>query len=467
MTKSSGVESSKSFASIIVVTALMLFSMFFGAGNLIFPPKLGVDSGTNFGPSITGFLLTGVALPVLAIIAIAISGSNLRDLAFRAGRIFSLGFPVIAYLSIGAFYALPRTGAVSYETGVQPIFGSDSLAAAAAFYFVFFGIALALAWNPNEIVSKLGKILTPALLILLVVLVGMSAFKFDAASAGPIEKYSSTPFASGLVEGYLTMDSIAGLAFGIIVISALRVSGVPEGKRMVRGTMISGLFAGILLAIIYLGLGYVGQVLPNAASFDNGSGILAEASKQAMGQGGQIVFGLIVLLACMTTAVGLIAATSEFFNLLLPGISYKAWAIVFTVMSFVMATQGLSQVLAIAAPIITFIYPPAITLIALTLLDPVISYSFKLHYTYRLGVWVATIWSGISVLSGLGVGGTALADFLSLVPDQAIEFGWFLPTLAAVVIGYAIDVVTRKRRANRPASVLADAPVAEEVAEKA
>ncbi|KAA9245039.1 branched-chain amino acid transport system II carrier protein [Corynebacterium sp. MSK035] len=467
MTKSSGVESPKSFASIIVVTALMLFSMFFGAGNLIFPPKLGVDSGTNFGPSITGFLLTGVALPVLAIIAIAISGNNLRDLAFRAGRIFSLGFPVIAYLSIGAFYALPRTGAVSYETGVQPIFGSDSLAVAAAFYFVFFGIALALAWNPNEIVSKLGKILTPALLILLVVLVGMSAFKFDAAPAAPIEKYSSTPFASGLVEGYLTMDSIAGLAFGIIVISALRVSGVPEGKRMVRGTMISGLFAGILLAIIYLGLGYVGQVLPNAASFDNGSGILAEASKLAMGQVGQIVFGLIVLLACMTTAVGLIAATSEFFNLLLPGISYKAWAIIFTVMSFVMATQGLSQVLAIAAPIITFIYPPAITLIALTLLDPVISYSFKLHYTYRLGVWVATIWSGISVLSGLGVGGSALADFLSLVPGQTIEFGWFLPTLAATVIGYAIDVVTRKQRANRPASVLADETVAEEVAEKA
>ena len=142
MTKSSGVESPKSFASIIVVTALMLFSMFFGAGNLIFPPKLGVDSGTNFGPSITGFLLTGVALPVLAIIAIAISGSNLRDLAFRAGRIFSLSFPVIAYLSIGAFYALPRTGAVSYETGVQPVFGSDSLAAAASFYFVFFGIGV-------------------------------------------------------------------------------------------------------------------------------------------------------------------------------------------------------------------------------------------------------------------------------------------------------------------------------------
>ncbi|MDO5029706.1 MAG: branched-chain amino acid transport system II carrier protein [Corynebacterium sp.] len=461
MTKSSGVESSKSFASIIVVTALMLFSMFFGAGNLIFPPKLGVDSGTNFGPSITGFLLTGVALPVLAIIAIAISGNNLRDLAFRAGRVFSLTFPVIAYLSIGAFYALPRTGAVSYETGVQPLFNTDSLVVAAIFYFVFFAIALALAWNPNEIVAKLGKILTPALLILLVLLVTLSAVKFSADPAEPIEKYADSPFASGLVEGYLTMDSIAALAFGIIVISALRVSGVPEGKRMVRGTMISGLLAGALLAIIYLGLGYIGQVLPNAATFDNGSGILAEASGQAMGQVGQIVFGLIVLLACMTTAVGLIAATSEFFNLLLPGISYKTWAVIFSLMSFAMATQGLSQVLAIAAPIITFIYPPAIALIVLTLLDPIIARNFKLHFTYRFGVWMAAIWSAISVLSSLGVGGSALESFLSLVPGHADQFGWSLPTLAAVVVGYAMDVVTRKRREHRTPTVLDDVkPVA-------
>lgn len=450
MSKASGVESPKSFTTIIVVTALMLFSMFFGAGNLIFPPKLGVDSGTNFGPSILGFLLTGVALPVLAIVAIAISGRNMRDLALRGGRFFSWAFPVIAYLSIGAFYALPRTGAVSYETGVQPLFGWDSLPAAAGFYFVFFGIALFLAWNPNEIVSKLGKILTPALLILLVILVGFSFTKFSPIDMAPLEKYSTAPFAAGLVEGYLTMDSIAGLAFGIIVISALRFNGVPEGKKTIRGTIVAGSIAGVLLAIIYLGLGYVGQVLPGADTFENGSGILAEASKQTMGQAGQIVFGLIVLLACMTTAVGLIAATSEFFNLLIPGVSYKTWAVLFTVMSFAMATQGLSQVLAIAAPIITFIYPPAITLIFLTLLEPVIARNFNLHWTFRLGIWVATIWSAVSVLSSLGVGGSAVENALSLVPGHAVQFGWFLPTLIAVVIGYIADFATRNSREPDP-----------------
>lgn len=141
----------------LLVTAFMLFSMFFGAGNLIFPPMLGVEAGTNFTPAMLGFLGTGVLLPVLGIIAIAISGDNLRDLAFRGGRIFGLVFPVVAYLAIGAFYALPRTGAVAYETALQPITGWDSVLASAAFNAVFFGVGLLLAWNPGSIVKNLGK----------------------------------------------------------------------------------------------------------------------------------------------------------------------------------------------------------------------------------------------------------------------------------------------------------------------
>ena len=446
MSKASGATTPKSFTTVIVITALMLFSMFFGAGNLIFPPKLGTDAGVNFFPAIIGFLLTGVALPVLAIVAIAISGRNLRDLALRGGAVFSWAFPVLAYLSIGAFYALPRTGAVSYETGVQPVFGWGSQFYAVAFYFVFFAVALYLACNPNKIVSNLGKILTPALLILLLALVGLSFIQFSPSNQPAAEKFSSAPFAAGLVEGYLTMDSIAGLAFGIIVISALRLNGVPAGAKTVRGTIVAGAIAGALLALIYLGLGYVGWVLPNASEYDNGSGILAAAASETMGRSGLIIFGLIVLLACMTTAVGLIAATSEFFNILAPGVSYKAWAIVFTVISFAMASQGLSQVLAIAAPIITFLYPPAITLIALTLVEPLIGRHFGLHYTFLAGIWVATIWSALSVLSSLGLGGDSFAAALHLMPGQDVEFGWFLPTIVATLIGLVADYATRDSR---------------------
>lgn len=445
MTTSNGATASKSQTTTIIVTALMLFSMFFGAGNLIFPPKLGVDAGTHFVPAIIGFLSTGVALPVLAIIAIAISGRNLRDLASRGGKVFAIAFPVLAYLSIGAFYALPRTGAVSFETAILPMTNWNTLTATALFNICFFGVALALSWNPNEIVTKLGKILTPALLILLVALVVLALANFDSAPSAPTEKFANAPLSAGLIEGYLTMDSIAGLAFGIIVISALRFKKVPDGKPMIVGTIMAGIIAGVLLGVIYLGLGYIGQIMPGADEFDNGANLLSAAANSVMGTPGQLIFGLIVLLACMTTAVGLIASTSEFFNLLLPGISYKAWAIIFTVMSTIMATQGLDSVLAIAAPVIGFIYPPAITLTFLTILEPIIARNFQFRWTYLLAIWVSVIWSAAMTFDSLGWGSSFLSPVLSLSPGNDVSLGWFIPVVIAFVIGYAIDAVSRNR----------------------
>nr|WP_149029510.1 branched-chain amino acid transport system II carrier protein [Corynebacterium halotolerans] len=425
---------------LVVATALMLFSMFFGAGNLIFPPMLGVEAGESFLPAILGFLGTGVLLPVLAIIAIALSGNNLRDLANRGGWIFGLVFPILAYLSIGAFYALPRTGAVAYETAIQPLTGWDGMLSSGIFNFIFFGVALALAWNPNQIVATLGKFLTPILLVLLVILVALAVFQFDGQPGAPLEKYDS-PAAAGLLEGYLTMDAIAGLAFGIVVISALRYRGMPEGGPVVRGTIWAGLGAGVLLALIYLGLGFIGQIIPDPAQYDNGAGILAGAAELTMGTPGQIIFGLIVLLACLTTAVGLISATSEFFHTLTPGINYRAWAIVFSLLSFALATMGLDTVLAVAAPIIGFIYPPAITLIFITLLEPVLRGKLFFFWAFRLPIWVAVIWSALTTLVDLGWGASFLEPLISWAPMQDLTLGWVLPTVVALVIGLIIDVV--------------------------
>lgn len=425
---------------LVVATALMLFSMFFGAGNLIFPPMLGIEAGESFWPAILGFLGTGVLLPVLAIIAIALSGNNLRDLASRGGWVFGLVFPILAYLSIGAFYALPRTGAVSYETAIQPLTGWDGMVYSGVFNFIFFGVALALAWNPNQIVATLGKFLTPILLILLVVLVVLSMVQFDGQPGAPVEKYDS-PAAAGLLEGYLTMDAIAGLAFGIVVISALRYRGMPEGRPLVGGTIWAGLGAGALLAVIYLGLGFIGQVIPDPTQYDNGAGILASAAEMTMGTPGQVIFGLIVLLACLTTAVGLIAATSEFFNLLTPGIGYRVWAVIFALMSFGLATMGLDTVLAVAAPIIGFIYPPAITLIVVTLLEPLFRGRPFFYWTFRLPIWVAVIWSALNTLVDLDWGAGVVEPLVGWAPMQDLSLGWVLPTLVALVIGLVIDFV--------------------------
>ena len=394
--------------------------MFFGAGNLIFPPMLGLSAGTNYLPAILGFLATSVLLPVLAIIAVVLSGENVKDMASRGGKVFGLVFPIAAYLSIGAFYALPRTGAVSYSTAV----GVDNALYSGIFNFVFFGVALALSWNPNGIADKLGKWLTPALLALIVVLVVLSVAKLDGAPGEPSSAYAQQPAGAGLLEGYMTMDAIAALAFGIVVISAFKYQKV---EKVRTATVASAFIAGILLALVYLGLGSIGQV--TNGEFADGTAILNHAALSTMGQAGRIIFVAILILACMTTAVGLISATSEFFNSLLPGIKYHVWATVFALISFGVATMGLDTVLAVAAPVISFIYPSAITLVFLSLIEPLL---FRLKWTYLLGIWTAVVWA-------LFMSVPALNPFIDWAPLHSMSLGWVVPVLVASTIGLAID----------------------------
>ena len=428
----------KTQTSAIVVTALALFSMFFGAGNLIFPPMLAVEAGEHFWPAIFGFLTTGALLPVLAVVAIALSGSNVRDLAQRAGTLFGVVFPVLAYLSIGAFYALPRTGAVSFEVAVTPLFGWESTLTAAIFNIVFFGIALAISWNPNSITDTLGKFLTPALVVLLTVMIGMALFTMTNQHYSPSEDYASSAYPTGVLEGYLTMDSIAALAFSIVVISSLRFKGFEEGKPLVRGTILAAVVASILLALIYLGLGLIGRAMPDAGQYDSGAPLLADAALQLMGRPGQTVFALIVVLACMTTAIGLITSTAEYFSQQFGG-SYHTWAVIFAVASAVMATQGLDFVISIAGPVIGFLYPPAIALIFVTLIEPAFRRRTRLRWGFFLPIWVAVVWSLISTFTSLGWGADALSPLVDWSPMQDYDLGWLLPTAVAFAIGVIID----------------------------
>lgn len=422
----------------ILITSLALFSMFFGAGNLIFPPILAVEAGDNFWPSILGFLSTGALLPVLAVIAIALSGASVRDLSQRAGTVFGVLFPILAYLSIGAFYALPRTGAVSMETAITPLFGWEGLFASGVFNVVFFGVALALAWNPTRIMETLGKFLVPALVILLVIMITVAALQWNAEPAVPAEAYADGPFTSGLLEGYLTMDSIAALAFSIVVISTLQFKGFSEGKQIVRGTIWAGVGAGVMLGAIYLGLGTIGRVIPNPGQYDNGAALLADASNLTMGTAGQVIFALIVLLACLTTAVGLITATAEYFSSQFAG-SYSTWAIIFTITSAVIATQGLDFVMAIAAPVIGFLYPPAIALILVTLIEPAFAKRTRFTWAFFLPIWVAVIYSAIETFVSLGWAADALSPLITWLPLQADGLGWVVPVAITFAIGLAID----------------------------
>ncbi|GAB3082104.1 branched-chain amino acid transport system II carrier protein [Corynebacterium aquatimens] len=432
--------------SAIIFTSLALFSMFFGAGNLIFPPMLAVQSGENFWPAILGFLTTGALLPVLAVVAIALSGANVRDLAQRAGTFFGIIFPILAYLSIGAFYALPRTSAVSFDVAMTPVFGWDGTMERALFNLVFFGIALALSWNPTTITDTLGKFLTPALVLLLIIMIGTALFTMTNQGYTANETYATNAYAAGVLEGYLTMDSIAALAFSIVVISSLRHKGVGEGKPIVRGTMIAGLGAGIMLALMYIGLGIIGRSMPDATTYDSGAPLLADAALTMMNKPGQIIFALVVLLACMTTAVGLITATAEYFSEQFFG-SYRVWAIIFAVASAVMATQGLEFVMMVAAPVIVFIYPPAIALVALTLIEPLFRSRTRLRWGFFVPIWVAVIWSAIATPISLAGDykifewSTALAPIVDWAPLHEQSLGWILPTFIAFLVGLVIDLL--------------------------
>ena len=330
----------------LIAVSLMLFSMFFGAGNLIFPPVMGAQAGTAFTPAITGFLIGGVLLPVISVFAIAVAGADLRDLSSRAGKVFGVIFPSAVYLSIGAIYGVPRTGAVSYSTAIKPIINSEGILPSIIFNAVFFTVAVLLCWREGKVVNYLGKILTPALLLLLVLLVTRALSVFETSPAAPRGDYTTQPINAGLLSGYMTMDSVAALAFGIVVVNAFTFgrTGISRSGATTH-TGIAALIAGALLATVYVGLGFVGQLMPNGASYSDGAALLSDASALTMGSVGRYAYGLTVLLACMTTAVGLLAASAEFFNRLIPKLSYRLLLIVFAAIGFTFASYGLERLL--------------------------------------------------------------------------------------------------------------------------
>ncbi|WP_448852242.1 branched-chain amino acid transport system II carrier protein [Corynebacterium sp. 335C] len=423
--------------AIIVVVGFMLFSMFFGAGNLVFPPQIGMEAGENYWPAILGFLSTGVLLPVLAVIAVAVSGSGVRDLANRTHPLFGLVFSVMVYLSIGALYAIPRTANVAFETGVGAI-TEDNAASPwwlLLFTAAFFAVSLWLSLRKGGIVDSLGRWLTPALLILILALVIAGAIMLRAEPDAPAEKWSGNAFATGFLEGYLTMDSLAALVFGMVVISSLRSKGVRGRRAIVSGTISAGVVAAVLLGIIYLGLGNLGLAVQG--EFDNGAALLGTAAEQSFGTIGAWIFAAIVLLACLTTAVGLITSTAEYFSTLIPKLGYGGWAVLFTLAGLLVSNLGLDAIIAIAIPLNVALYPMAVTLVFITLLQAALP--FFLRWTYRIPVAVSTIFAVIDLFKALEMDPAATLPWLADLPLYAESLAWVLPVGAVAVVTLIAD----------------------------
>ena len=412
------------------VVGFMLFAIFFGAGNLIFPPKLGFESGADFWTATIGFIITGVGLPLLGIIVSASYKGGYKEALYRIHPWFSILFLVAIYLTIGPFFAIPRTAATAYEMAVLPFLGEQTTISLLIFTAVYFTLTIWLSLNPSKMVERIGSILTPALLIAILALVisGIVLLSDNPSSSSVME----APMVNGILAGYNTMDALASVAFSVIVINAIKSKGLSETKALSKQTAMAGVIAAILLALIYLSIGWIGNKLPISAEVladltakkqDLGTYILNVAATQAFGDLGRTLLGIIVTLACLTTAIGLVVSVSEYFHEIFPKISYKTYAIVCTLIGFGLANQGLSAVISKSIPVLLVLYPIAMSVIFLLLLNLFVKLPLL---ALRVSLILVTI---VSILSVAGVSVT------ENLPLKAYSMEWLPFAVGGLLIG--------------------------------
>lgn len=417
---------------------LMLFALFFGAGNLIYPPFLGMEAGTSFWIAIIGFIITGVGLPILAIAAIANVKGGAEGLANRVHPMFSLVFITTVYLAIGPFFAIPRGATVAYEMGLRPFVQGGPVESSALLIFtiVFFSLVYVVSLNPSKIADRVGQWLTPALLLAIVALAVASFFKLDAPAQAVSEKYSSAPFFTGFIEGYLTMDTIGALAFGIIVITAFKEKGITNQRELMKHSLAAGLIAGLGLTFVYVSVGWMGVKMASYGTYENGSAILSSVAELLFGPSGKLLLGLIVLLACFTTAVGLTIACSQYFTKRVTKLNYKTAATAIVLFSFLVSNLGLNQIITLSIPVLVMVYPLTIVLVTLAFLHPLLKGS---QNAYRGAILLTGIVSLIDGLTTFGLELRLLNQLIALLPLASLGLAWVIPAIVGGVAGLLFD----------------------------
>ncbi|MEB3475229.1 branched-chain amino acid transport system II carrier protein [Pasteurella multocida] len=416
------------------VVGFMLFAIFFGAGNLIFPPKLGFESGVGFWPAILGFVTTGVGLPLLGIlVATRYEGGYKKALEDIHPWISVLLLGAI-YLTIGPFFAIPRTAATAFDMAVIPFIGSSDPVSLFAFTFVYFAITLWVSLNPTKMVDRIGAILTPVLLVAIIALVVRMASILISGEYNNTSSGMETPLIVGFIEGYQTMDVLASFAFSVVVMNAIRAKS-DKKTSFIKQATVASVIAAIALAFIYIAIGWIGNNIPLSAETiadvaskgqNLGVFILNDATTQSFGELGRSLLGLIVTLACLTTAIGLVVATSSYFNSIFPVISYRNYAILFTLIGFGLANQGLNAVISKSVPVLLVLYPISMTAMLLLLVNLVMPLP-KLAKGIPL-VLVAIV----SILSVMG------AEVVAGLPFKAYSMEWLPVALFGCFIGLII-----------------------------
>ena len=443
-----------------ILVAGTLFGMFFGAGNLIFPVHLGQMAGQNTLPAIIGFIITAVGIPILGVAAIGVTHSDgLQTLSGKVGKGYGIFFTCLLYLTIGPLFAIPRCATVSFTTGITPLLGADSPERLYLLLFsaVFFAFVLFFSLRPGKITVWIGKIINPLFLFFFAVLMLAALLAPGAAVSAvePVEAYRSDAFFPALIEGYGTMDAIAGLAFGIVVIDVIRRMGVDNDDAIAEDVLSSGLLTGALMALIYVVSIVVGAQSRGLFELSENGGIaLTQIAGHYLGGVGLFILAFTITFACLKTSIGLVTACAETFSKMTNGkISYRSWAILFTVFSFAVSNIGLSAIIEYSIPMLMLIYPPAIALILLAFLGKFFAHDRTIYIATMIGTWAAAIFDCMKTLPAPVQAALHLdapiAFAAAHLPLFDKNLGWLLPA----VIGFAAGMAIRASRRQTPAAL--------------
>lgn len=425
----------------ILALGFMTFALFVGAGNIIFPPMVGIESGEHVWMAALGFLITAVGLPVVTVIALARVGGGIDALSSPIGKAAGLVLATVCYLAVGPLFATPRTATVSFEVGIAPITGEGPLPLF-IYSLIYFALVIGISLYPTKLLDTVGHFLAPIKIVALAVL-GIAALLWPAGGLSPAtEAYESAAFSTGFVNGYLTMDTLGALVFGIVIVNAARSRGVSEAKLLTRYTIWAGLIAGIGLTLVYLALFKLGSdsgVL--VSNPENGAQILTAYVKHTFGWMGSFFLAALIFIACMVTAVGLTCACAEFFAQYVK-LSYKQLVLVLGLFSMMVSNLGLSHLITFSVPVLVGIYPPCIALIVLSFTQKWWHRSARIIAPTML---VSLIFGIVDAIKAAKLS-AILPSFTDHLPLAAQGLAWLPPSLVMLVIAAIYD-----RAKGRPA----------------
>lgn len=433
----------------------MLFGLFFGAGNLIFPVFLGQQAGSNVFFAIIGLLITGVGLPLLGVASMGMTGSNsVFDLAGKVNRPFAYIFTILLYLTMGPFFAIPRLATISFQLGIAPFVDKAHQSfVLLIFSAIFFIVTFLLSRKPNELMTYVGKWLTPIFLILLGILVVTAFIKpMGGLNSLPHGQYAVNPVLTGFTEGYNTMDALASLAFGVVVIDTIKSLGVTHPGQIAKDTIKSGLISVILMGIIYTFLALIGTMSVNKLPLASNGGVtLAQVFNYYFGAFGSLLLALIAIIACLKTSMGLTSAFGETAKEMFPKFNYQGILIVAGILSFLVANIGLTKLINYSTPVLMFLYPLAMVLIIIAVLTPLIGDSKLIFGFTTLFTIIPALFAGVEALPKELQSSSFVQQLLtwnSHLPLSEMSLGWVVPALVGLIVGWIISRIFKTKLSN-------------------